>query len=208
MGKQKESSEIVTDRILKVATELFAVHGVDGVSIRQIAAKAGINHALIIRYFGTKDALVTKILEKKILELTSEASAESELKRPGTLAGLRELILNTLNNDKSTMKLIIRAELDGLSPSSYVGGGGERAANMLARWIASQQTDESLPDAKYIAMILIGSLFSLASIGPWLMTAVGLPPEDFEKREEDIIDVLLWIILSSTDKKSDKDAPA
>jgi AcrR family transcriptional regulator len=39
--KQKESSEVVKDRILKVATELFARHGVDGVGIRKIAAEAG-----------------------------------------------------------------------------------------------------------------------------------------------------------------------
>ena len=76
MGKQKESSEIVIERVLKVPTELFAEHGVDGVSIRQIAAAAGINHALIIRYFGSKDALVAEIL-KKIENLTRETSVKS-----------------------------------------------------------------------------------------------------------------------------------
>ena len=54
-------------------------------------------------------------------------------------------------------------------------------------------------------MLIIGSMFSLASVGPWLMSAVGLPTEEFERRVEDIIDVLLWIILSSTGKRPDKD---
>ena len=153
------------ERVLKVPTELFDEHGVDGVSIRQIAAAAGINHALIIRYFGSKDALVAEIL-KKIENLTSETSVESSQKRPRTLAGLRELLLDTLTNDQSTFKLIIRAALVGLSPSSYVGEGGERAANILAKWIAFQQTEEKLPDARYVAMLIIGSMFLLASVRP------------------------------------------
>ena len=40
----------------------IAAHGVDGVSVRQIAAKAGVNHALVHRYFGAKDDMVAAIL--------------------------------------------------------------------------------------------------------------------------------------------------
>ena len=62
LTRQNESAEVVKDRILKVSAKLFAENGIKAVSIRKIAAEAGINHALIIRYFGSKDNLVTEIL--------------------------------------------------------------------------------------------------------------------------------------------------
>jgi len=193
LGKQNESSEIVKDRIIKVATGLFAKYGVSGVGIRRIAAEAGINHALIIRYFGSKDGLVTEILQQKISTLTNTypLPGQSPVKM---LARLRQMLLNSLTDDKDTMRLIVRSELDGLSPESYVDGNKERAASLIAKLIASQQKDEKLPDAKIVSVIIVGAMFSFVSIAPWLMTAVGLPPDDYEKRQKDIMDVVIWII--------------
>jgi AcrR family transcriptional regulator len=45
------------EEILAAARELFAEHGYDGTSIRQIAAGAGVDPALVHHYFGTKEAL-------------------------------------------------------------------------------------------------------------------------------------------------------
>jgi len=201
--KQRESSEVVKDRILNVATELFAKFGVDGVSIRRIAAEAGINHALIIRYFGSKDELVTEILQQRISKLTSTypVPEQSPVK---TMAGLRQMLLNSMT-DKDTMRLIVRLELDGLSPESYVDENSVKAATLIAKWIQSQQKDEKLPDAKLVSVVIVGALFSLVSIAPWLMTAVGLPPEDFEKRKEDIMDVIMLIIAGAIGLPPDTD---
>ena len=58
MGSPRGDSAVTRQVILAAARELFAAHGVDGVSVRQIAAKAGVNHALVHRYFGTKDEMV------------------------------------------------------------------------------------------------------------------------------------------------------
>jgi AcrR family transcriptional regulator len=203
--KQRESSEVVKDRIIKVATELFAKYGVNGVGIRRIASDAGINHTLIIRYFGTKEGLVTEILRRKISMLTSAHPIKPQQSAPNTLAELREILLNSLAADKNTMKLIVRSGLDGLSPESYVDPSNEKAANLIAKWIQSQQKDEKLPDAKLVSIIIVGAVFSLVSIAPWLMTTVGLPPEDFEKRKEDIMDVMIWMIARSIGLLPDAD---
>lgn len=194
MAKERETSVIVKDRILKVATELFVQYGIKGVSIRRIAAEAGINHALIIRYFGSKDKLVTAILKREITAVTSAHPVKPEQSPAITLAELRDILSNTLVANQDTMRLIVRSGLDGLSPESYVDASNERAANVVARWIASQQKDEKLPDAKYISILVIGAMFSMISIAPWLMTAVGLPKEDFEKQKGEILNALIWII--------------
>jgi AcrR family transcriptional regulator len=45
------------ERILTSARELFAHNGIDRTSIRSIAAKAGVDSALVHHYFGTKQDL-------------------------------------------------------------------------------------------------------------------------------------------------------
>lgn len=197
LGKQRESAEIVKNRILKVATELFAQHGVDGVGIRRIAAEAGINHALIIRYFGSKDNLVSEILQREISKLTTSYPVKHADNPAQTLANLRSILLYTLSADRDTMKLIVRFGLDGLPQEAYLNGANDRAANLIARWIASQQAkrdDPSLPDARLVSLIVVGALFSSVSIGPWLLSSVGLPQEEFAERIADIVDVAIWMI--------------
>ncbi len=43
--------------ILDAAQKLFAQHGHDRTTVRDIAATASIDPALVIRYFGSKDGL-------------------------------------------------------------------------------------------------------------------------------------------------------
>jgi AcrR family transcriptional regulator len=43
--------------VLAAARRLFAENGYDGTSIRAIAAEADVNHALVVTYFGGKEAL-------------------------------------------------------------------------------------------------------------------------------------------------------
>jgi AcrR family transcriptional regulator len=52
--------------IFASARRLFAVHGYDGTSVRDIAADAGIDPALVIRYFGSKDALFAEASDFKL----------------------------------------------------------------------------------------------------------------------------------------------
>lgn len=50
------------DDILAAAAAAFAEHGYDRATIRGIAAVAGVDPALVIHYFGSKDALFEEVL--------------------------------------------------------------------------------------------------------------------------------------------------
>jgi len=197
LTKQNESAEVVKDRILKVATELFAENGIKAVSIRRIAAEAGINHALIIRYFGSKDNLVTEILHREISSLTALFPVQPNPDPNVSLANFRRLMQNSLTRDQNAMRLITRTGLDGLAPEQYIDPTRERAANLIAKWIQSRQTDPALPDAKFVSIIVISTLFSLVSIAPWLLTSVGLPGDDLERQQAGIIDTAVWMIAQA-----------
>jgi len=60
-------------RIVVTAERLFALHGIDGVSLRQIAAEAGSgNNSAVHYHFGSKDALIVAIFEHRLPQLNSE----------------------------------------------------------------------------------------------------------------------------------------
>ena len=52
-------------RILAAATPLFARHGLNGVSVREVASAAGVNLSMISYYFGGKEGLYASILKKQ-----------------------------------------------------------------------------------------------------------------------------------------------
>lgn len=55
--------EEVAAAILAAAADLFAERGPAASSIRDIAARAKVNHGLVFRHFGTKDRLVGAVLD-------------------------------------------------------------------------------------------------------------------------------------------------
>ena len=60
-------------RIVEVAERLFALHGIDGVSLRQIAAAAGTaNNSAVNYHFGSKEGLISAIFQYRLPQLTSE----------------------------------------------------------------------------------------------------------------------------------------
>jgi len=75
---QKRSRFFTTnrERILKVATELFASRGFDGTSVRNIAEKAGLSVPGMFHYFSSKEMILFEIMTlfmdnayKKIMEI-------------------------------------------------------------------------------------------------------------------------------------------
>ena len=49
--------------MFEAAADLFALHGIDAVSLRDVAAKADVQLALISRYVGTREQLVLAVFD-------------------------------------------------------------------------------------------------------------------------------------------------
>jgi len=71
--------------LVAAATRLFAAHGPDGVSLRAVAAEAGINYGLIHHYVGSKDDLLrlvcVSVSERTAEQVTHEADLEMIVNR-------------------------------------------------------------------------------------------------------------------------------
>ena len=84
--KARCDGEATREAILAAAAEEFADKGFDLGSIREICRKAGVNLALVNRYFGSKDELYRLVAERLFGELerpmVSAAEGACELERP------------------------------------------------------------------------------------------------------------------------------
>jgi AcrR family transcriptional regulator len=59
-------------RILDAAERLFAERGIESVSVRSILVAAGVNAALAHYHFGSRDGLITALLESRVAPLMAE----------------------------------------------------------------------------------------------------------------------------------------
>ena len=80
------------DHIIDAAIQLFAEQGFEGTSIRDLAAKAEVNIAMVNYYFGSKDKLFEAIIEQRSGYLKEK---------------LEEILLNNSISDVQKMDQVI-----------------------------------------------------------------------------------------------------
>lgn len=80
--------------LLATAERLFAVHGLDAVSMRRIGREAGqLNTASIHYYFGSRDALIEAVVERRMSVINAERlKLIGRLREEGLDKDLREVV--------------------------------------------------------------------------------------------------------------------
>ena len=111
--------------VLQAARARFAAHGYDGTRLRDVAADADVDVALVSYFFGSKDGLFAAALTLPI----SPAQIVEELVAGGGTDGLGERLARN-----------ILARLDGPDGPSFVGlvrsaAGNEQAAELLRGFV-------------------------------------------------------------------------
>jgi len=92
MGKTNKKDEAnKSERILDAAEELFSQHGYDGVTMRQIAAKAKVDVALANYHFGKKLEVFYAVFDRRA-SLLSDSRREVLMKSSGKTQTLEQII--------------------------------------------------------------------------------------------------------------------
>lgn len=91
MAERKLTGKERRRDILDNAARVFALHGLDGASMREIARACKVNEALIYKHFPSKDDLVREVIAGigRQIDDTLRGVAEDE---PNGLAGLRSVL--------------------------------------------------------------------------------------------------------------------
>jgi TetR/AcrR family transcriptional regulator, repressor for neighboring sulfatase len=133
----------VVDAVLDAAERLFARSGFAAVSLRDIAADAGVTYSLINRHFGTKDTLLELLLDRyterglQAPEMAGDPAAVlTTLLGPPVSQGqyLRLLAWSSLGDDAGQAQGS-KAVLDRLLPAP--GPSGDVDAEARARTVAA-----------------------------------------------------------------------
>ena len=80
----RRSREETTARILDAAEELFASRNPTHVTVREVAEKAGVTHALVHQYVGTKDDLLKAVVARGAPKRLEMIAAPARLPRGHT----------------------------------------------------------------------------------------------------------------------------
>jgi AcrR family transcriptional regulator len=81
-----EPASETREQLVSAAERLFAAHGFNGVSVRMIAAEAGVNWSLVGYYFRGKHGLLAEVYHRHCASLNTE---RMRLLSEGRRAGLR-----------------------------------------------------------------------------------------------------------------------
>ncbi|GAA0531771.1 TetR family transcriptional regulator [Saccharopolyspora subtropica] len=74
--RRRRDSAATKEALLQAASELFAERGFTATTVRDVAARAGVNQALLFRYFGSKQELFAAVLSHNSSRVLDEQPLE------------------------------------------------------------------------------------------------------------------------------------
>ncbi len=184
--------EEVEERVVAAAQELFAERGFRAVSVRDIAAKAGVSHALVHRYLGSKREILLAVLRRNATPVVSTIRGK-EAMSDAALAAMRQL----RSSQRDYMKLIARLAMDHVAfrtlghdfPAfqQFIGLAQGAAAGGPA-------TDEALPDPRVLLAAVVVLMFGWTAFEEFALEATGLSKSDRARVEASLERVVVNMI--------------
>lgn len=157
--------DAVMAAVQDAAVELLAEHGPREVTVRQVAERARVNHALIHRHFGTKDGLIRAVVTEESRRIGAAAAALERADASAMLALLRD--------HGAYWRLLARIVLD--DPELLAGEQLPAAAAALAVITGGDEADDSMrAGAAAAAATALGWLV----FGPHLATVLKVNDHD------------------------------
>jgi AcrR family transcriptional regulator len=143
-------------RIRDAALRLFAERGVDGATIRDIAAEAGVSLGLVRHHFGAKEALraaCDEYVSARSRELLFEATKPGTMPSPGFLPEVHPTIV-------LLVRYLARSMSDGTAAASAMFDDG---VALTEQWMERNHPNQ-FDDPRAVAVMVAAMQF-----GPLLM---------------------------------------
>jgi TetR/AcrR family transcriptional regulator, repressor for neighboring sulfatase len=151
--------------VRKAAVELLSDRSPRDVTVRDIADRAGVNHALVHRHFGTKDDLLRGVIRD---ESATIGAAAAQLSTDGMRG-----VLSLLEQHATYWRLLARTVLD--APELLAGQPMPAASMFLgAMGRGAQPSDDTRAAAAAAASLVLGWVV----FGPHLSAQLGITDDE------------------------------
>ena len=183
-----------TAAILDAARELFAERAYADVTVREIAERAGVTHALVYQYVGSKAAVFRAVLARN-----ENAIFEAAPDNPDLLESTSLMLRQGLESGRSHVQLIVRSAMSGLPYERSTGRfeATERLIELAERAAASATPAERAAkdlDPRLVVSCVVSLFIGWAVTESWLRPAAGLRDMDDAEFLDGIERVVLGIL--------------
>ena len=179
----------VVQATIRAATQLFAERNPSQVSVREIATRAGVSHALVHRYLGTKDDIF-----RAALALDRQEAAEYWINDHGTgrTAGTFEADLPP----GRYIRTIMRASLDGvpMSPEDMKLPHSDRMLNFLRSAEFPSVEDSPGFDVRLLFSAATAMAAGMAIAEEFFLVQSGLESDDRESVRAELNRLIMRIM--------------
>jgi AcrR family transcriptional regulator len=178
--------------ILDGATSLFAARGPAAVSVRDIAAEAGVNHGLVHRHFGSKQAVLRAVFERAAREMAAVAADMTDPQE-----GMARLFAASAEHE-TYWRALARAILDGENPHTLQREFPtiQTLIRLLEEEHVRAHNNSTAPpfDARAVVGTLSALMLGWLMFEPYLLTAIGCEQRDQRGMRQQVVQVLQQII--------------
>ncbi len=182
--------EETTKRILDAAEELFATQNPGLVSVREVAQKAGVTHALVHQYVGSKDELIEAVLRRAEPDRQAIILENPEFKQ-----AIQALIPSVLDQ-RLHSRTLVRTAMNGLPYDESNARTVEMLINLAreaAEGGAAGTESCRAIDARYVVMALLALSFGMAALEDWLPDLCQVQDEDPAAVREQVNHVIMCV---------------
>lgn len=158
--------------LLAAATKLFARRGFSGVSVRDIALAAKVNHGLVHRHFGSKEGLLRAVMQHQA-NMLAQAAGQG-IARGAAHGSLTEAVFAAALQGDAYWRILARQLLDGADPRELQSDFPTLRRVIEHRVAGGQKRDDAALDVVVLAAAGLGFLV----FEPFLRAAAGFekPP--------------------------------
>jgi len=191
-AKKRPGRDANVTRILDSAQELFAKRGPRAVTVRQVAEHAGVSHALVHKYIGSKDDLIKAVLDRVDTGRTAKAN-DSML-----LRDVYRTMLPQIMAQRDHSMMLVRSAMEG---TEYVPLA-ERIRTTSAMVALAKRTATSgahrLPpprdiDPRVLVSAITAMILGWASVEDWVWPTAGLDPADKDEVHRQVMDIAAYV---------------
>jgi AcrR family transcriptional regulator len=191
-GKRRhEKRARTTDAILDAAEKLFSAHGFAGVSVRDIGAEAGVSHALVHRYLGSKQDIYRAVLKRNEDSIRQAAGDADDL-----AVAISRMVREGMQHRRPYLRIVAHSALSGLPFDATMGRfpATERLIEIAEQRAAAATSEADRLEPRFAVAAFVSLFVGWTAMEPWVLPAAGLDDLDEEAIIEGLERVLLELV--------------